>query len=231
MKKLLRWAIAIASLLLVLAVLALCFRDTFFRLAAQQAIHSSTGMRVEIAKLKTGLRQPAIEMHGVKLYNYADFGSSLMLDVPDLTVEFDQQLVAEGKLRFKLLRLNLAELHVIRDAAGRWNLEKVEKEMTERNGARVKRGEPKLEFAGIDEMHLTIGRVTFRDSQKPAKSKEILVGMRDELVTGLKTDEDLQDWIGSFIFKVILQEAITPTAKRNGKTPKPVQTLKEALEK
>jgi uncharacterized protein involved in outer membrane biogenesis len=228
MKKLLRWAIAVTLLLLLLAILALCFRDTFFRLAAREAIHSSTGLRVEIAKIKTGLRQPAIEMHGLKIYNYADFGNSLLLDVPDLTVEFDQQLAAEGKLRFKLLRVNLAELHVIRDSAGRWNLEKVEKEMTDRNVARVKRGKPKLQFAGIDEMELTIGRVTFRDAQKPDKSKEILVGIRNEFVTGIKTDEDLQEWIGGFIFKVILQEAITPTAKRKGK---PVQTLKDALEK
>ena len=228
MKKLLRWAIGIASSLLLLALLALLFRDSFFRLAAREAIHKSTGMRVEIATFKTALRHPAIEMHGVKLYNYTEFGDSLLLDVPDLIVEFDSQLAAQGKLRFKMLRLNLAELNVIRDTAGGWNLEKVEKEMTERNSARAQRGEPKLEFAGIDEMRLSIGRVTFRDSQKPSKSKEILVDMRNELVTGLKTDEDLQEWIGSFIFKVILQEAITPTAKRKAR---PVETLKEALEK
>jgi hypothetical protein len=100
--------------------------------------------------------------------------------------------------------------------------------MTERNAERTKRSQPKLEFAGIDEMHLTIGRVTFRDLQKPSKSKDILVNIRDELVTGLKTDEDLQDWIGGFIFKVILQEAISPTSKRKAK---PVDALKEALEK
>jgi hypothetical protein len=54
------------------------------------------------------------------------------------------------------------------------------------------------------------------------------VNIRDELVLGIKTDEDLQDWIGSNIFKVILQEAASPAGKRR---PKPVATLKEALEK
>ena len=43
-----------------------------------------------------------------------------------------------------------------------------------------------------------------------------------------KTDEDLQDWIGSNIFNVILQEAAVPPGKRKRKT---VETLKEALEK
>ena len=228
MKKFLRRLITVAAVLLVLALIAVLCRDPFLKLAAQQAIHKSTGMKVEIAKFKTGLRHPAVAMQGFKIYNYSEFGGSVLIDVPDLLVEFDQKLAAQGKLRFKQLRLHLAELNVIRDAAGRWNLEKIEREMTERNAARTNRSEPKLEFAGIDELHLTIGRVTFRDLQKPSKSKDILVDIRDERVTGLKTEEDLQDWIGGFIFKVILQEAISPSSKRKGK---PVDALKEALEK
>jgi hypothetical protein len=228
MKKFLRRLIFVTAALLVLALLAVLCRDPFLKLAAQQAIRDSTGLRAEIAGFKTGLGRPCIAMRGFKLHNYPEFGDSLLADIPDLLVEFDQQLAAQGKLRFKQLRLHLAELNVIHDAAGRWNLEKIEKEMTERNAVRVARGKPKLEFAGIEEMHLTIGRVTFRDLLKPLKSREILVDMRDERVADLQTEEALEEWIGSFIFKVILQEAVSPTAKRKAK---PVEALKEALEK
>jgi hypothetical protein len=209
-------------------VLGLLFRDSILALAARKTIQASTGMRVEIAKFKTGLRTPAIQMQGFKLYNYPEFGESLLLDVPDLLVEFDAELAAQGKLRFKQLRVNLAELNVIRDAAGRWNIERVEKEMTERNAARTNRHERRLEFAGIDELRLTIGRIHYTDFQKPSRSRHIDVNLRDELVRGINTDEDLQDWIGSNIFRVILQEAASPTARRKRKT---VETLKDALEK
>ena len=228
MKKFLRRLILVTAVLLVLALLAVLCRDPFLKLAAQRAIRESTGLQAEIAGFKTGLTHPVIAIQGFKLHNYPEFGDSLLADIPDLVVEFDQQLAAEGKLRFKQLRLHLAELNVIHDSAGRWNLEKIEKEMTERNAARVARGKPKLEFAGIEEMYLTIGRVTFRDVLKPSKSREILVDMRDERVAGLWTDEELEEWIGAFIFRVILQEAVSPTARRRGK---PVDTLKEALEK
>ena len=220
LRKPLRWLIAVLAVLLGLAVLGLLLRDSFLKLAARKRIEACTGMRVEIAKFKTGLRTPAILMQGFKLYNSPD--------VPDLLVEFDPKLASQGKLRFKQLRVNLAELNVIRDASGRWNIEKVEKEMTERNAARTNHHEPKLEFGGIDELRLSIGRINYTDNQKPSRSRRIDVNVHDELVRGINTDEDLQEWIGSFIFKVILPEAVASTAKRKKKT---VETLKEALEK
>jgi len=228
MKRILRWLIAVLGVLLGLAVIGLLCRDSLFKLAARKSVQACTGMRVEIAKLKTGLRTAAIEIKGFKLHNYPEFGDSVLLDVPDLLVEFDSKLASQGKLRFKQLRVNLAELNVIRDAAGRWNIEKVEKEMTERNAARTNRNERRLEFAGIDELRLTIGRINYTDMLKPSRNRQIDVNVRDELVQGINTEEDLQDWIGSNIFKVILQEAASPTGKRRHK---PVATLKEALEK
>ncbi|MEY2408997.1 MAG: hypothetical protein QOF48_1667 [Verrucomicrobiota bacterium] len=228
MKKRMRWVIGVLTALLALAVTALFCRDPFLKLAAARAIHKCTGMKVEIAKFKTGLRNPAMTMQGVKIYNYGEFGDSLFMDMPNLLVEFDQEDAAQGRLHFKKLRVELAELNVLRDRAGRWNLEKVEKEMTERNAARTKRSQPRLSFGGIDEMHISVARVTFKDLQKSSKSREILVNMRDEVVTGIHTDEELQEWIGSFIFRVILQEAVSPTSKRKGK---PIDALKEALEK
>lgn len=226
-RKFLRWLIAILAVLLVLALGAVLFRDSFLKLAAARAMERSTGMRVEIARFKTGLRQPAIEMQGVKLFNYAEFGGALMLDVPDLLVEFDSELAAQGRLRFKQLRLHLAELNVVRDTNGLWNLERVEKEMTDRNAERERRREPKLQFGGIDALRLTVGRVTYTDRQRPHKSREFAVNLRDEVVTNLRTEEELQDWIGGFIFKIILQEASAPAARRKAR---PVQTLKDALE-
>lgn len=227
-RKPLRWLIAVLGVLLGLAVTGLLFRDSILKLAARKTLQACTGMRVEIANFKTGLRTPAIQMQGFKLHNYPEFGNSVLLDVPDLLVEFDSELAAQGKLRFKQLRVNLAELNIIRDAAGRWNIEKVEKEMTERNAARTNRNERRLEFAGIEDLRLTIGRINYTDMQKPSRSRQIDVNIRDELVQGINTDEDLQDWIGAFIFKVILQEAAAPAARRKHK---PVATLKEALEK
>ena len=227
MKKFLRWLIGVLLVLLGLAVLALLFRDSLLKMAACKTVQATTGMRVEIAKFKTGLRTAAIEIQGFKLYNYPEFGDSLLLDVPDLLVEFDSELASTGKLRFKRLYVNLAELNVIRDASGRWNIEKVEKEMTERNAARTNRSERKLEFAGIDQMRLTLGRINYTDMEKPSRNRRIDANIRDELVQGIKTDTDLQDWIGSNIFRVILQEAASPTAKRKKKS---VETLKEALE-
>jgi uncharacterized protein involved in outer membrane biogenesis len=227
-RKALRWLIAVLAVLLALIAAAIFFRDPILKRAAARAIERNTGMRVEIASFKTGLRHPAITMQGVKLFNYPEFGGALMCDVPDLLVEFDPDDYAQGRLHFKQLRLHVAELNVVHDTNGLWNLEKVEKEMTDRNAERERRRQPKLQFGGIDELHLTVGRVTYVDKQRPHKSRDFPVNIRDEVVKNLRTEEDLQDWIGDFIFKIILQEASLPPSAK--KKRKPVQTLKDALE-
>src|SRR5262245_2653141 len=94
LKKPLRWLIAVLSLLLGLTVLGLLFRDSILKLAAQKSLQASTGMRVEIARFKTSWRSPAIQMQGFKLHNYPEFGDSVLLDVPELFVEFDSELAS-----------------------------------------------------------------------------------------------------------------------------------------
>ena len=216
------------ALLLIAGAAAWWKRDTFLKAIAARAIHRSTGLRVEIRAFQTGAKSGAVSMQGLRLYNYPEFGGSVLLDVPELVVELDRELAAAGRLRFKQLRLNLAELNVIQDSAGRWNFERLEREMTARNAARTNRAEPRLEFAGIDEMHLTLGRIRYTDLKRSGRSRDIRVGVTNETVAGIRTEEQLQEWIGSFLFRVILQEVAQPTEQPR-RPPKAKDVLKDAL--
>jgi uncharacterized protein involved in outer membrane biogenesis len=216
MKKFLRWFIAILVVLIVIAVVALVRRDAILRRVTEQRIQQRTGLRAEIGLLKTGLRSTSFLLKNVKLYNRSDFGGSVLLDAPEFFLELDAPLVAESKLHFKELRLNVTELNIIHDKQGRFNLEEAEKEYDQRDAAKpgtAKSGK-KVEFAGIDRLLLTVGKIKFTDLKNPSLSREVDVGLKDELVTDIKTEED----VGSQLFRLIVQVAAKP--KGTGKAGK-----------
>lgn len=233
MKRWLGWLGLALGALLVLAALLWWRRDQVLQVVAAAVIERATGMRTEIAGYEGNYRWDAgaISLRGVRLHNFPEFGGGLLLDLPELVVELDPAVAATGQVRFRQLRLHLAELNVIQDAEGRWNFERVEREMTERNAARTNRHEPRLAFAGIDSLSLTLDRVRYTDLRRPDRSREFHVGVTNEVATGIQTEEQLQEWLGSFLFRTLLnQVAVQDQEPRRRSKAKAKDALKDALE-
>ncbi|MFM1768366.1 MAG: hypothetical protein RJA22_895 [Verrucomicrobiota bacterium] len=229
------WLGLVLGALLLAAAVLWWQRDRVLQVVAAAVIERATGMRTEIAGYEGNHRWDAgaVSLRGVRLHNFPEFGGGLLLDLPELVVELDPAVAAAGKVRFRQLRMHLAELHVIQDAEGRWNFERVEREMTERNAARTNRHEPRLTFGGIDSLSLTLDRVRYTDLRRPDRSREFRVGVTNEVVTGIQTEEQLQEWLGSFLFRTLLNQV---AAREQEPRPRPQSkskakdALKDALE-
>lgn len=230
MKKFLRWLAVALVVLVALGVAAWWKRDLFLKAAVVRAIQRRTGLRVEIGTFQSAPEGAGMMMRDFRLYNHPEFGGGLLLDMPELIVELDRELVAAGRVRFKQLRMTLAELNVMQDAAGRWNFEKIENEMTERNAARARRAQPRLTFAGIDELSLSLARIRYTDSRRPDKNRDLRVAVTNETASGIRTEEQLQEWVGSFLFRVIMQEVSNPTDPPR-RRHKAKDALKDALDR
>jgi hypothetical protein len=141
-----------------------------------------------------------------------------MADVPELVVDLDAAKAADGKLHFRELKLNFSELNVVRNAAGRLNLDGVEKRIRERlHKRRKKHGEKfEFEFAGIERMELTMGRVSYTDLKHPYHTLALNLAVKDELVTDLKTEEDLEKWASSMVFRILMQVPLRRLGKSLG---------------
>jgi hypothetical protein len=97
-----------------------------------------------------------VSIEGLKLYNTADFGGSLCLDMPELHIEYDPSALRARQLHLTLLRFNLANLSVVVDTHGRKNFsppQKRNKESTRRQSSPVK-----WKFIGIDVLNVTLGK-------------------------------------------------------------------------
>ncbi len=225
MKKFRRWGIGVLAGLIILFLALILCRDALLKAVAEHGIENETGLRAVIGDLKTTLGSGAVRIRGLKLYNPPEFGGRLMADVPELIVDLDAAQAADGKLHFRQLKLTLAELNVVRNAAGRFNLDGVEKRIRERlHQRRKKRGAKfKFEFAGIEQLQLNVGQILYTDMRYPRHALALNLAVSNETVTDLKTEEELGKWASALAFRILLQASL----RQLGRGPGSEDTLLE----
>src|SRR5271154_5664647 len=95
-----RWLLRIAVGALIVGVVAVAAvflgRDAILRKVLVSRIRAATGMGVNIASVHVGLLAPTMTIDGLKLYNTAEFGGSLCLDMPELYLVYDPAAAHSG---------------------------------------------------------------------------------------------------------------------------------------
>src|SRR5436189_4959629 len=108
-KKILRWLIGVVAVLVVLGIGAYAFKDPLLKAITRWNIKSNTGLDSSIGAFKVDLAGSRVQITRFRLFNNPAFGKSVLLDIPEIYLELDGQEAAQGKLRFKEVRFNLAE--------------------------------------------------------------------------------------------------------------------------
>ena len=197
-----KWALRLFLLLVVLVVVLFLARNAILRALAERRIREATGMETHISRFEIGLTAPVVHLENLRLYNTPEFGGALYLDIPELHVEYDPGALVRGKMKFKLVRFNFAELNVVRNAAGQLNVKRPPRGGKPggpgRPGAGGKR--PDI-FEGIEKLQLTLGKVSYTDMKTPANNRLKDLGVRDEVFKNLKTEEDLSGVMGLLMLR------------------------------
>jgi hypothetical protein len=213
-KKFLRWVIGFVAGLLLLLLLLLFFRDPLFKLVIVQRFQQ-LGMRAEIGELSTGLGSTLIHVRGFKLYNSPEFGGSLLAEVPELFVQVDPHPLTDRLVRLKELRVDLAEFNVVRNGSGRTNLEKMEKAWREHlRRKRQKKKKLRWDFAGIDQLEISVGKLGFVDLSRPSLNRDFRLDLREEKGSNLADEELVQGWAGALVLRLLAQDKLLPREQR-----------------
>jgi uncharacterized protein involved in outer membrane biogenesis len=188
-----KWTRRLIFLSVALVVLALVFRDTIQRNVVEQRIRSATGMDVKIGKYSSSLLSPTVTIEHLKLYNTPEFGGTLFLDIPELHVELDAIDLARQRLHVTVLRLNLAELNVVRNEAGQTNLFSFKNPSRSRTLQTVMPRDipPDFDFAGIDVLNLSLGKAKYLDLKAPKNNREFRVNLQNQVFKNVKSEADL----------------------------------------
>lgn len=193
LKFVLRWAFRLALVAIVGVVLLVVFKDSLLRMVVEREIRQQTGMAAHIGRFETSFRSGTVHIEDLRLFNAAKFGGSEFIRLPELHLEYDLASVRSGKLGFKVVRLNLAEVNVVRNHAGELNidLQPLQKKLPGGQGDAAKTGSHPYEFGGIGTLELTLGRVTYTDLNNLANNNTQDLGIRDEVFKNIKSEEDL----------------------------------------
>ncbi len=214
-KKILGWTLGVAGFLLALLLTFLLGKDAIVKSIAERRIRQRTGFTARIGQLKTGFGSVKVAVKDFQLFNPPEFGGRAVFDIPDLLMELDAAQLAEGKVHFRDLRLNLAELNVIKAKDGGVNLKKLEEALT-REPEKPDEWKLRFVYGGIDKLSLTLGKLTYSDLQQPGNNQQIVLDLRDESATNLRTEADLRNWLGSLAFRLFLQEYYHGRGKLKG---------------
>jgi uncharacterized protein involved in outer membrane biogenesis len=215
MKKVLLWLVAGCVVFLLLVAGALLFKDSILKKVTESRIRAETGLDAAIGDLNVSLTSGTVTVKDFKILNAPEFGGGALLKIPEIHLALDSQRAANGTLSFSEVRFHLAEVNVVRGTNGELNLESLQNHHRKKKTPREKKPD-EIKFGGIDRLYLSLGTIRYTDLQNPALNGEHTLGVQNELIENIKTEEELQAHVLRLLLRGVLQEILNPTDKQKG---------------
>jgi len=140
-------------------------RNVILKAGLEQGVHAVTGLPLRIKSLEVCLLKTCVHIQGLRLENPPAFEDRMMMDIPEIYVDYDLGKILKGQVFLNEIRLHLNEFIVVRNAEGNVNLAalKALKKRDDRS-ASPGSGQRKAD-RGLDIkiLELKIGRVVYKD--------------------------------------------------------------------
>jgi len=188
MKWLFKWCFRLMLLLVVAIITLVLFKDAIMKAVIEQRIRARTGMDVKIGRFSVGIFSPVVTIEKLKLYNRPEFGGTPFIDMPELYVEYERAALRQRKLHITLMRFSLAELTVVKNEAGQTNLVSL---MAQPDPKEARNHARDLEFAGIDVLNLSLGKVRFLDLKDPRQNGALDLGVKNQVFRNVNSEGDV----------------------------------------
>jgi len=226
-------------IVLVLLMILISAKNFIAKAALLTGVKAITGLNLSIKSMNVGIFRSLVGVNELRLYNPPEFTDRIMVDVPEIYIDYDLVAFLKKKVHLEEVRLNLEEFLVIKNEKGMLNLDalkvvqakKKEKAFQERERAKM----PEIK---IDELRLKIGRVIYMDYSRgsPPKIREFNINIDERY----KNITDPYTFAGLIVAKALMNTTIASLAEfdlnslKDGlsETLKGATTLgKEALKK
>ena len=202
---------AVKSIILVVVVLfALGIaKNILAQVILTSAVSGAAHVPARIGSVNLSFLSASIRIKKFQLSNPAGFPEKLMLDIPQIFIDFKPTELLKGKAHFEEVKLELKELIVIKNKDGKTNVEAVKPSKQEKKEADQKAksaGGGKATKLHIEKLSLSIGRVVYKDySTGGEPTTEIFdINIKD------REFRDIND--PSQIVSLVMFEALTRTS-------------------
>lgn len=201
-----RWAFRLVLLAVVLVIGLLLLKDTLIKSLLERQLRQRTGLPARMEKMEVGLMTPTIAIQNLVLHNASEFGGSVFLDIPDLYLEYHPNDLPFGKMRLKLLRLQLREISIVENLQGQTNLVNFLTEVAPRaQGGKGEGSDGWFELSGIDLLNLSVGRVRYENLRLPRRNQDVQLNLQNQIIPNVRSEQDLT----ALLLKILLRAGIT----------------------
>jgi len=176
--------IIIISIIFALLVAIFFGRNLIVQTSVKAGVKAMTGLKLSIKSMNFGVLNSFISINGLQLFNPPGFVDELMVDLPEVYVDYELGAFIKRKVHLEEVRLNLKEFSVIKNEKGELNLDSLrvveEKKEEKVEGEEEKEEEKtKMPELQIDVLELKINKVVYKDYSKgtPPKTKEFDVNI------------------------------------------------------
>ena len=186
MKTLLKWVLRLFMLGIVLIVVLVLSLNSILKASITRQIRAQTGMDVKIGRLSAGVLSPVVTLEDFRLYNPAEFGGGPFLNIRELHLEYSRAPLDRRTVHLKLLRLNIAEMTIVKNDSGRTNLAIVQ--------PKPATASPRPEewiFTGVDVLNLSVSTIHFIDLKNPRHNRDLNPRILNQVFKNVKSSEDL----------------------------------------
>ncbi len=163
---------------IVFAVLIALFigKNMIIKTSVTTGVRAVTGLKLSIRSMNVGVFKSLIGINELQLHNPQGFEDKLMVDLPEIYVDYNLGAIMGGKAHLEEVRLHLKEFIVVKNEAGELNLDslRVVKEAEEvEEPKKSDTGKEKTEMPDIqiDLLELKIDKVIYKDYSKGTSPK------------------------------------------------------------
>ncbi len=188
--------VIIISVIFALFIVLYFGKNLIVKTSITAGVKAMTGLKLSIKSMNIGILNTLIGIKGLQLFNPPGFVDKLMVDLPEVYVDYNFGAFIKKKVHLEEVRLDLKEFSVIRNEKGELNLDSLrvveEKKEEKVEGEEGKEEEKtKMPELQIDVLELKIGKVVYKDYSKgtPPKVREFNVNIdeRFENITNPRT--------------------------------------------
>jgi hypothetical protein len=150
----------------VLAALSVFFvaKNFIVKIAVEKLVETTTGLPLTIKHLDINIPATTVGINDLVLMNPRGYKDRVMIDIPEIYVDYDLRAIIKGNIHLKEARIYLKEFVVVKNRNGDLNLDafkSVKKTRTEEpKKTKKKKKAPKLQ---IDSLELRVDKVVYKD--------------------------------------------------------------------
>jgi hypothetical protein len=158
-----RWVAPVAAVMALLVVFGLA-KNLIAQAAVSGAVRLMTGLTLHIGSMDVGVFKSALSIRGLTLRNPPGFSERVMIDLPEVFVDYELGAFLRRRVHLEEVRLHLREFIVVKNAQGTLNLDALrpvqEAKARTKAPAKAAGGAAPMQ---IDRLRLKIGTVVYKD--------------------------------------------------------------------